>query len=158
MDTITGSLPFRAIVVVGLATLLAWQVVSRTLVSYLANIAPDAALQLRSTDPNALLNLADKMLNVKQTAASTELSGPAVLGPTPDATLDAAPELSDQIRTWSETALKLAGDKQNHNPASDGQVGSDKTEPSPESSSELAPPRTTSDVSSTMAPDTSGQI
>ena len=37
-----------------------WQVVSRSLVAYLANAAPEAALKLRPDDPRALLKLAER--------------------------------------------------------------------------------------------------
>src|SRR5271156_125628 len=45
------------------ALLLAWLVVSRSLAAYLAEVAPQAALRLNAGQPEALTNLADRMLN-----------------------------------------------------------------------------------------------
>ena len=126
MDRITLSLGFRTIAIVGLAALLAWQVVSRSLVSFLAKTAPETALRLRSTDPVALVLLADKTLNLRQTPASKALSGSAGQPPTSDTAVDADPEIGDEIRTWSETALKLAGDKFQLRATGDGQATSEK--------------------------------
>src|SRR5262245_6628295 len=56
----------RAIIFAALAIVLAWQVTSRSLVSYLAEVAPEVALYLRPDDPVALLNLADRTLGLQQ--------------------------------------------------------------------------------------------
>ncbi len=45
------------------AVFLVWQVSTRSLVAYLSSVAPEAALRLRSNDPDSLINLADKALN-----------------------------------------------------------------------------------------------
>ncbi len=45
------------------AVFLVWQVTTRSLVAYLSSVAPEAALRLRSNDPDSLINLADKALN-----------------------------------------------------------------------------------------------
>ena len=45
-----------------IAAVLVWQVTTRSLVAYLARSDPEAALSLRSTDPAALLVLADRRL------------------------------------------------------------------------------------------------
>jgi hypothetical protein len=55
-------LKYRLSVVVGLAVLLAWEVITRSLVAYLAYSSPDVAYWLRAT-PTVLLNLADDKLN-----------------------------------------------------------------------------------------------
>jgi hypothetical protein len=46
-----------------LALFLLWEVVTRSFAAYLADVSPAAALRLRSTEPMALLNLADGGLN-----------------------------------------------------------------------------------------------
>src|SRR5580700_8590220 len=56
-------LQLRTAVFAGCALLLAWLVVSRSLAAYLAEVAPQAALRLNSGQPEALTNLADRMLN-----------------------------------------------------------------------------------------------
>ena len=55
-------LRYRVFVIAGVAALLAWEVITRSLVAYLANTSPDAAYWLRGT-PTVLLNLADDKLN-----------------------------------------------------------------------------------------------
>ncbi len=57
------SLRFRIIVLAALAGFLVWQVISRSLVAYLAILAPESAVGLRPTDSTALLNLALRALN-----------------------------------------------------------------------------------------------
>lgn len=54
----------RAAVVVGLGAALAWQVLMHSLVAHLAEASPEIALALRS-DPSALLNIADRKLNLE---------------------------------------------------------------------------------------------
>ncbi|HWS07783.1 MAG TPA: hypothetical protein VN362_08110 [Xanthobacteraceae bacterium] len=56
-------LKLRTAVFIGCALLLAWLVMSRSLAAYLADVAPQAALRLNSRQPEALTNLADRMLN-----------------------------------------------------------------------------------------------
>jgi hypothetical protein len=53
----------RTAVLAACALLLAWLVISRSLAAYLAEVAPQAALRLNSGQPEALTNLADRMLN-----------------------------------------------------------------------------------------------
>ena len=56
-------LKLRTAVLAACALLLAWLVISRSLAAYLAEVAPQAALRLNSAQPEALTNLADRMLN-----------------------------------------------------------------------------------------------
>jgi hypothetical protein len=56
-------LKLRTAVLAGCALLLAWLVMSRSLAAYLADVAPQAALRLNAGQPEALTNLADRMLN-----------------------------------------------------------------------------------------------
>jgi hypothetical protein len=53
----------RAILLVIVATMLLWGVVSNSLVGYLAEVAPETALYFDSHQPTALLALADAGLN-----------------------------------------------------------------------------------------------
>src|ERR1700731_4748990 len=79
-------LKLRTAILAACALLLAWLVVSRSLAAYLAEVAPQAALRLNSGQPEALTNLADRMLNAaadangrtdatNQTAASQQDAG-----------------------------------------------------------------------------------
>jgi hypothetical protein len=56
-------LKLRTAVLGACALLLAWLVISRSLAAYLADVAPQAALRLNPGQPEALTNLADRMLN-----------------------------------------------------------------------------------------------
>jgi hypothetical protein len=56
-------LKLRTAVLGACALLLTWLVISRSLAAYLAEVAPQAALRLNSAQPEALTNLADRMLN-----------------------------------------------------------------------------------------------
>jgi hypothetical protein len=56
-------LKLRTAVLGACALLLAWLVVSRSLAAYLAEVAPRTALRLNAEQPEALTNLADRMLN-----------------------------------------------------------------------------------------------
>src|SRR6202051_2396874 len=56
-------LKLRTAVLAACALLLAWLVITRSLAAYLAEVAPQAALRLNSAQPEALTNLADRMLN-----------------------------------------------------------------------------------------------
>src|ERR1700719_1435548 len=56
-------LQLRTAILGACALLLAWLVVSRSLAAYLAEVAPQAALRLNAGQPEALTNLADRMLN-----------------------------------------------------------------------------------------------
>ena len=49
----------RAAIFAALATVLVWQVISRSLAAYFAERAPEAALTLRASYPKALLHLAE---------------------------------------------------------------------------------------------------
>lgn len=59
---------FRAIVLAGLAGFLVWEVATRSIAAYLAETSPQSALLLRSTQPTALLNLADESLSANEAA------------------------------------------------------------------------------------------
>jgi hypothetical protein len=90
---------FRAMVMASIAIFLVWEVSTRSVVAYLADVAPEAALTLRSTDPTALLKLADRSIRHKQTASTTEPSNE----PARDTEADRL--AGEQTRTWVELAL-----------------------------------------------------
>ena len=46
-----------------LVAFLVWEVITRSIAAYLADTSPEAAIRLWSTNPTALLNLADAKLN-----------------------------------------------------------------------------------------------
>jgi hypothetical protein len=75
-----------------LALFLVWEVITRSVAAYLANTRPEIAIQLRSTNPKALLNLAEAELKRHQ----ADSSAPAKLDP----------EARTQIRSWAELALR----------------------------------------------------
>ena len=89
----------RAGILTALAILLVWQVVSRSLVAYLANAAPEAALKLRPDDPRALLKLAERHFQ-----GHAPNAGP----PGSDGRLV---PVSPEVQQWAE--LALAGDPLN---------------------------------------------
>jgi hypothetical protein len=75
---------------------LAWLVISTSLVAYLADAAPEAALRLSPSDAQALLSLAERRVDpAKAPLPAMEASQ----APT------AAPAAVDQVRIWAETAL-----------------------------------------------------
>jgi hypothetical protein len=74
----------------------AWLVISRTFVAYLAGRTPEAALWLRPDDPQVLVTLAERRLDAARPALEGESAVPAV---------------PDEVRLWAETAL--AGDPLN---------------------------------------------
>jgi len=107
------------------AIVLAWLVISRTFVAYLATSAPEAALRLHAGDAGALLSLAEKHFD-----PARETSGPAgdrftgwselakALSKTkqdrpdpekpsnvPDPPPSPGPPIHDQVQVWVETAL-----------------------------------------------------
>jgi hypothetical protein len=61
--TLRPQLKLRTAVLGACGLLLAWLVISRSLAAYLADVAPQAALRLNAGQPEALTNLADRMLN-----------------------------------------------------------------------------------------------
>src|SRR5580698_1996513 len=105
-------LQLRTTVFAGCALLLAWLVMSRSLAAYLAEVAPQAALRLNAGQPEALTNLADRMLNdsgadgrvdatdqiaAPQQDAGTDMSGAAGNGGTNSALANRAFSAFDLI-------------------------------------------------------------
>ena len=64
-------LRYRVMILAILAVFLVWEVITRSLAAYLADASPEAAIRLWSTNPTALLNLADVMLNPAELVKSS---------------------------------------------------------------------------------------
>jgi hypothetical protein len=69
----------KAVLFIALAAVLMWEVTSRTFVAFLANVAPEQALQIDSQQPNALLNLAQTRLDVSDDKRARHLAEQALL-------------------------------------------------------------------------------
>ena len=100
----------RAIVVGAVAVLLAWLVLSKGLLAYLAAGAPEAALRLDAGDPEALLSLAQKHLDTAK--GETERS-------------DSPAPPGERLRLWSELAKAVAQARQGN----DGEKAPPSSEP-----------------------------
>ena len=84
-------------ILVPLVLFLVWEVITRSLVAYLADVRPELAIRLRSTDATALLNLAQDTLDRDKATQKP------VVTPRAD---DASPAASD---VESASKLELAG-------------------------------------------------
>jgi hypothetical protein len=82
----------RGIIFAVLATLLVWEVTSKSLARYLASAGPEQALALDARQPTALLNLADQKIGID--------------APTTDARAQSLTSQDQQIRAMSELALR----------------------------------------------------
>src|SRR4051794_21471233 len=58
----------RLIILAPIAVFLIWEVLTRSVASYLADANPEMAIRLRSTNPITLLNLADDRLRFDEAA------------------------------------------------------------------------------------------
>jgi hypothetical protein len=114
----TRSHLLRAATLAALGVALTWLVITSSLVRFLATVAPEQALRLAPTDPEALLNLADRELTLQQSAARTQ-AGSSSAPPTQaqkDAA-DASPDPNDRVRAWAESAARALGPDQQFKPA-----------------------------------------
>ena len=82
----------RAIVLGGFGVILAWLVITRSFAAYFAEVAPQTALWLNSRQPEALVNLADRSLNI---FAGTPASPAAAATPAPQANSPGAWQSTD---------------------------------------------------------------
>ena len=101
-----------------LGFLLAWQIISRSLVAYLAEADPDAALTIRGTDSQALLNSAESKLRALTETAEdprSEETGTGVLPANSQTRAEALAKIRQQARTalihdpLSARALRILG-------------------------------------------------
>lgn len=95
------------VLLAAVAVILTWQVVTRSLASYLARAAPETALVLRPDDPTALLNLADAKLSESQAKGEAAQSGQQAAEAGSDASATNT-RASDNLRLWAELASKTA--------------------------------------------------
>ena len=122
-----GLLRFRPLFLGALAVFLVWEVTTRSLIAYLADTHPKAAIRVRSTNSAALLNLAQGKLNAAEarnvpntSSASDRDSNPPSADPENaqnsapantrnsdpiDRPPDVSPEEFAQIRAEAELAL-----------------------------------------------------
>jgi hypothetical protein len=77
--TIYGSQRLKRVLFAGLATGLVWEVTSRTFAAFLANFAPEQALQVHSEQPTALLKLAQTKLDASDDKQARRLAERALL-------------------------------------------------------------------------------
>jgi hypothetical protein len=82
-----------------LAIVLAWFVVSQSLVAYLANTAPGIAVKLRWDEPRALLNLVEQYLQTDTSSAGPSGSPDGSAAPSPS---------EDRLRALIDAARPLA--------------------------------------------------
>ena len=93
----------RPIVLVAVAVLLAWLVVTHSFAAYLADTAPETALKLYA-DARAFLNLAERNLALSQADASSQTATTAPAAKDP---------VQDRLRLWGEVARNLQDQRQN---------------------------------------------
>ncbi len=96
----------RAVVLSTLAAVLVWQVLTRSFAAYLAVESPEMALKFHSSEPSALISLADERLNRALTDGSSETAG--VSQQASDDKTETYENAHDRIGTWAELALKGA--------------------------------------------------
>ena len=97
-----GTRIFRAILTAIVGTVLLWQVVTRSLVAYLANTAPEAALGFNSTDSKALLVLADRALAHMQRIEQAPGNLPSQV----QERAEGLKQPQDRLQQWAERAFK----------------------------------------------------
>src|SRR5260370_39331341 len=88
---------FRAVILTLIAIFLVWEVITRSFVAYLADVAPETALQLRPTDSVALSNLAEIRLALDQSSKTSDVKSPR------DMAVDRG--TGPQIAAWAKSAL-----------------------------------------------------
>jgi hypothetical protein len=93
MRMLTSAKPWlvRGIIFAAVATMLVWEVTSRSFARYLARAAPERALALNARQATALLNLAEQKIGID--------------APTADSRVQALSAEDTQIRTMAESAL-----------------------------------------------------
>ena len=97
-----STLLLRATLTAVVAVVLVWQVTTRSLVAYLASSDPEAALTLRSSDPSALLVLAERRLAHIQQLEQLPAGSPSQ---TQDRA-QASQEAQNGVRQWAQPAFK----------------------------------------------------
>jgi len=88
---------FRAVILTLIAIFLVWEVITRSFVAYLADVAPETALQLRPTDSAALLSLAEIRLTLDRSSKTSDFKSPR------DMAVDR--RTGREIAAWAKSAL-----------------------------------------------------
>jgi hypothetical protein len=88
---------FRVVILTLIAIFLVWEVITRSFVAYLADVAPEIALQLRPADSAALSSLAEAGLTLARSSTTSDLNPPR------DLAVNRA--TSREITEWAKAAL-----------------------------------------------------
>jgi hypothetical protein len=97
----------RAIVLVLLGAVLLWQVVTRSVVAYLAAAAPETALMLEPSDPAALLSLADGGLADLDLGRKEGGAPAAAAIPDRQGKPQTSQEANERLRSWAGLAKSV---------------------------------------------------
>jgi hypothetical protein len=97
----------RVLAVSALGALLVWEIITRSLVAYLASASPETALSLAPSDPETLLNLVDRELTRRLEVARRTQSSPPAADHAP--VIDAAPDPTDRIANWAHIGARASG-------------------------------------------------
>jgi hypothetical protein len=97
----------RVLAISALGAILVWQIITRSLVAYLASASPETALALAPSDPETLLNLVDRELTRRLEAARRTQSSPPSAEHTP--VVGTAPDTTDRIAKWAEMGARATG-------------------------------------------------
>jgi hypothetical protein len=102
--SVRRSRPFLAIGLSAVGVILAWLVISRSLVAYLAVNAPEAALWLQASDPGALLSLAEGHIDAARIREPGKAADAPAASPPPPQKTEPSAKPGEPLRLWSELA------------------------------------------------------
>ena len=97
----------RVIVLVVLGAALIWQVVTRSVVAYLATAAPETALMLEAGDAGALLSLADNGIPGLGLDRKEDGATPSPPNPERAAPAETSQETNERLRSWAGLAKSV---------------------------------------------------
>lgn len=84
---------------------LAWLIVSKGIVAYLASAAPEYAIRISSSNPTALLNLAEQALDAKDPSDVTSVEKGDMLTGLSKAAAGSSQASDERVIAWAQTAL-----------------------------------------------------
>jgi hypothetical protein len=116
----------RALRVIGLAgfgALLMWLIITKSLVAYLASVAPETALMLSPANPEALLNLVDRELIARIEAARRD---EAKAASSTQHLIAAAPNATDRLPEWAQLGARARGDNASMSDAASSRYSDDQ--------------------------------
>jgi hypothetical protein len=93
----------RVIGLAGFGTVLIWLIITKSLVAYLASVAPETALMLSPTNPEALLNLVDRELISRIEAARRDQANATSRK---QHFIEAAPNATDRLPEWAQLGAR----------------------------------------------------